>query len=143
MSIQPYLFFNGRCEEAIAFYGEALGAKLIMKMRFDENPQPQTMPLPEGWGSKIMHCSLQIDDATVMASDAMSDESTRFDGFTLSLSAADAAQAEQRFNALSAGGQVRMPLGKTFWSSCFGMLTDRFGVGWMMQKGTWRQRARD
>ena len=72
MSIQPYLFFNGRCEEAIAFYGEALGAKLIMKMRFDENPQPQTMPLPEGWGSKIMHCSLQIDDATVMASDAMS-----------------------------------------------------------------------
>ena len=106
MSIQPYLFFNGRCEEAIAFYGEALGAKVIMKMRFDENPQPQTMPLPEGWGSKIMHCSLQIDDATVMASDAMSDESTRFDGFTLSLSAADAAQAEQRFNALSAGGQV-------------------------------------
>ena len=132
MSIQPYLFFNGRCEEAIAFYGEALGAKLIMKMRFDENPQPQTMPLPEGWGSKIMHCSLQIDDATVMASDAMSNESTRFDGFMVSLSAADAAQAEQRFNALSAGGQVRMPLGKTFWSPCFGMLTDRFGVGWMI-----------
>ena len=132
MSIQPYLFFNGRCEEAIAFYGEALGAQLIMKMRFDENPQPQPMPLPEGWGSKIMHCALQIDDATLLASDAMSNEGTRFDGFTLSLNAADAAQAEQRFKALSAGGQIRMPLGKTFWSPCFGMLTDRFGVGWMI-----------
>jgi len=132
MSIQPYLFFNGRCEEAIAFYGEALGAKLIMKMRFDENPQPQPMPLPEGWGGKIMHCALQIDDATLLASDAMSNEGTRFDGFMVSLNAADAAQAEQRFNALSAGGQVRMPLAKTFWSPCFGMLTDRFGVGWMI-----------
>lgn len=137
MSIQPYLFFNGRCEEAIAFYGEAIGASVIMKMRFDENPQPQPAPapaaaLPEGWGAKVMHCALRIGESTVLASDGMCADANRFEGFSLSLNATDAAQAERWFAALSAGGQVRMPLGRTFWSSCFGMLSDRFGVGWMI-----------
>jgi PhnB protein len=132
MAIEPYLFFNGRCEDAIEFYKKALGAEVLMLMRYKESPEPPPPgTVPPGWENKIMHTSLRIGNATVMVSDGCS-EGTNFQGFSLSLSVANAAEAEHAFTALSDGGQVRMPLTKTFWSPCFGMLADRFGVGWMV-----------
>jgi PhnB protein len=130
MSIQPYLFFNGRCEEAIAFYREALGAEVTMQLRFKEAPD-QSMVRP-GQEDKIMHAHLQIGDAALLMSDGMCAGEQKFDGFSLSLLVADAAEAGRRFNALAAGGQVRMPLGETFFSPLFGMVADKFGVGWMV-----------
>ena len=132
MTIQPYLFFNGRCEEALDFYGKALGAQRTMLMRFDESPEPHQMPLPPDWGRKVMHASVRIGGTELMASDGMQSGNANFNGFSLSLDATDAAHARQMFEALAEGGQVRMPLGKTFWSPCFGMVADRFGVGWMV-----------
>ena len=132
MAIEPYLFFNGRCEDAIEFYKKALGAEVLMLMRYKESPEPPPPgTVPPGWENKIMHTSLRIGNATVMVSDGCS-EGTNFQGFSLSLSVANEAEAEHAFTALSDGGQVRMPLTKTFWSPCFGMLADRFGVGWMV-----------
>ncbi len=130
--IQPYLFFGGRCEEAIAFYREALGAEVEMMMRFSESPEP--MPagsLPPGFDKKIMHSSFRIGETTVMASDGCGAEGA-FQGFSLSISVDTPEQADRAFAALSKGGKVTMPLAKTFWSPKFGMLTDRFGVGWMV-----------
>ena len=132
MKLEPYLFFNGRCEEAIEFYRTALGASVTMLMRFDESPDPPLMPLPPDWGRKVMHASISLGDTALMASDGMTSGNAKFEGFSLSIAVADAAAAQRAFDALAAGGQVRMPLGKTFWSPCFGMLADRFGVGWMV-----------
>ena len=133
MLIQPYLTFNGRCEEAVQFYSKALGAEVEMLMRFKESPDPPPPGMvPPGWDNKIMHASLRIGDAVVMASDGCSAQGPGFKGFSLSISVADAAQADRFFAALADGGQVQMPLGKTFWSPRFGMLTDRFGVAWMI-----------
>jgi PhnB protein len=132
MSLQPYLFFNGRCEEALAFYREALGAQIEMLMRYDDSPEPPQAPLPADSGHKVMHASVRIGDAMLMASDGLCTGTPKFDGFSLSFTARDSADAQRRFAALADGGQVHMPLGKTFWSACFGMLTDRFGVGWMV-----------
>jgi PhnB protein len=133
MQVQPYLFFNGRCEEAIEFYRRALGAKVDMLMRYKESPDP---PPPDmvapGSENKVMHASLRIGDATVMASDGCCSGELGFQGFSLSISAAAPAEADRLFAALADGGQVQMPLTKTFWSPYFGMLTDRFGVGWMI-----------
>jgi len=132
MAIEPYLFFNGRCEEAIEFYKKALGAEVAMLMRYKESPEPPPPGMvPAGWDDKIMHVCVRIGDANVMASDGCS-EGLNFQGFSLSLTAADEADAKRKFAALSDGGQVRMPLGKTFWSPCFGMVADRFGLGWMI-----------
>lgn len=133
MQVQPYLFFNGRCEEALAFYREALGAEVTMQMRYSEAPGgcPEGM-LPPGFENKIMHASMRIDEAVVMASDGNSNEPAGFKGFSLSLDARDGAHAEKLFNALSQGGQVVMPLGKTFYASSFGMVQDKFGVSWMV-----------
>jgi PhnB protein len=132
MAIEPYLFFNGRCEDAIEFYKKALGAEVLMMMRYKDSPEPPPPGMvPPNWDNKIMHASLRIGNATVMTSDGCS-EGTSFQGFSLSLSVANEAEAEHAFTALSDGGQVRMPLTKTFWSPCFGMLADRFGVGWMV-----------
>lgn len=133
MLVQPYLFFNGQCSEALAFYRDALGAEITMQMRYSENPDP--MPpgmLPAGYENKIMHAAIRIGESTVMMSDGCSTESSTFDGFSLSVSAANAVEAERIFTALTKDGQVRMPLGKTFYSPCFGMGVDRFGVGWMV-----------
>jgi PhnB protein len=132
MTIEPYLFFNGRCEEAIEFYKKVLGAEVLMLMRYKESREP-TPPgmVPPGWDNKIMHATLRIGNANVMASGGCS-EGTNFQGFSLSLTAADEADAKRKFAALAEGGQVQMPLGKTFWSPCFGMVADRFGVGWMV-----------
>jgi PhnB protein len=132
MPIEPYLFFNGRCEEAVEFYKMALGAEVLMLMRFKDSPEPHPPGLvPPGWENKIMHTSLRIGNTTVMASDGCS-EGINFQGFSLSLSVANDAEAERVFTAFTDGGQVKMPLTKTFWSPCFGMVADRFGVGWMV-----------
>ncbi|MEO8807364.1 MAG: VOC family protein [Burkholderiaceae bacterium] len=133
MQIQPYLFFNGRCEEAIDFYRKALGAEVEMIMRFSENPDPVPPGmLPPGSENKVMHAALRIGGAVVMASDGMASGETNFKGFSLSIDAPDEAGVDRLFNALADGGAVTMPLGKTFWSPRFGMVTDRFGVGWMV-----------
>ncbi|MBC8119259.1 MAG: VOC family protein [Burkholderiaceae bacterium] len=133
MVIQPYLFFDGRCEEAVEFYKKALGAKVEMLMRYKEapDPPPPGMVAP-GSDNKVMHAAIRIGEALVMASDGSNRGKPSFAGFSLSLTAPDAAAAERAFNALADGGQVQMPLGKTFWSPCFGMVADRFGVGWMV-----------
>ena len=133
MQVQPYLFFNGRCEEAVEFYRRALGAEVEMLMRFKDSPDPPPPGMvPPGSENKVMHTCFRIGDTPVMASDGNCSGQPGFQGFSLSISAADVAAAERLFNALADGGQVQMPLTKTFWSPCFGMLTDRFGVAWMV-----------
>jgi len=133
MQIQPYLFFNGRCDEAIDFYTKVLGAEAKMVMRFKDSPEPpRPGMLPPGAENKVMHGELRIGDSSLLVSDGHCQGELTFEGFSLSLSVTDAAEAERLFAALSAGGQVRMPLAKTFFSARFGMLADRFGVGWMI-----------
>ncbi len=130
MQVQPYLSFEGRCEEAINFYRNALGAEVIMMMRFKEAPD-QSMMTP-GTGEKIMHASLRIGDSTVMASDGRCMGKATFQGISLSLTLANDAEAKRLFDALANGGQVQMPLAKTFFATSFGMVADRFGVAWMV-----------
>jgi PhnB protein len=135
MEIHPYLFFDGSCEDAIEFYKSALDAEVETLMRYSESPEPPPPGMvPPGFEDKIMHASLRIGGALFMASDDCSQNSPRFDGFSLSLSVPDAATAERMFGALAAAGQVVMPLSKTFWSPLFGMVKDRFGVGWMISQ---------
>ncbi len=136
MLVQPYLFFDGRCEEALEFYRKTLGAEVTMLMRYKENPEPPPPGrLPPGSEDKVMHASLRIGETTLMASDGHCQGKPAFQGFGLSLTVPDDAQAGRVFAALSEGGKVQMPLGKTFFSSSFGMLTDRFGVMWMIIVG--------
>jgi PhnB protein len=133
MPIEPYLFFNGRCEEAIAFYQQAADARVEMMMRYHELPEscPEG-PMPPDWKGKVMHASLSIHGARVMMSDGNSPNAPVFSGFALSLAVADESTAGRVFAALAEGGQVVVPLGKTFWSPCFGMVTDRFGILWQV-----------
>ncbi|HEY2341419.1 MAG TPA: VOC family protein [Chthoniobacteraceae bacterium] len=132
-SIQPYLFFGGRCEEAIGFYRTVLGAEVLMIMRFNESPEPhQPGMVPPGFETKIMHSSLRIGDSVVMASDGACAEEKPFHGFSLSLTLPTEAEVDRVFAALAEGGEVRMPPSKTFWSARFGMVVDKFGVGWML-----------
>jgi len=135
MQVQSYLFFDGRCEEAVEFYRGAIGAEVITLMRFKDNPEP---PQP-GSGcaqpadvEKIMHAAMRIGDTTVMASDGRCEGKPAFQGFALSLDVKDEAEARRLFDALGNGGQVLMPLGRTFFSPAFGMVADRFGVSWMV-----------
>jgi PhnB protein len=133
MQVQPYLFFDGRCEEAIEFYRRVLGAEVTMLMRFKDCPEPKEHGMtPPGAGDKVMHASVRIGDTTVLASDGECLGKPSFQGFALSATVANDAEAERVFAALSSGGQVRMALAKTFFSSRFGMLADRFGVSWMV-----------
>jgi PhnB protein len=133
MQVQPYLFFDGRCEEAVEFYKSALGAEVAMLMRFKDSPEPPDPGMvPPGSGDKVMHTSFRIGDTTIMASDGRCQGQPSFQGISLSLTAADDAEAERLFAALANGGQVQMPLAKTFFSSRFGMVADRFGVPWMI-----------
>lgn len=132
MPVQPYLMFNGHCEEALAFYREALGAEVTMMMRFSESPEPPPPGCEPVSGEKIMHASFRIGDGEVLASDGMATGKPEFRGFSLVVTAADPTEAQKRFAALANGGQVQMPLGKTFFSPCFGVVADRFGVSWMV-----------
>jgi len=131
MQLQPYLFFDGRCEEAVEFYRRTLGAEVEMMMRFKDSPEPPPNATPDN-ADKVMHTSFRIGDTKVMASDGRCQGRPSFQGFALSLSARDEAEAERLFNALGDGGAVQMPLAKTFFSPRFGMVTDRFGVCWMV-----------
>ena len=135
MFIQPHLNFEGRCDEAIAFYRSALGAELTMRMRYKEVPvDPNSQawgPSPE-CGEKVCHASLSVGETVIFMSDGRNRGNPTFNGIMLSLSVRDVAQARQFFTALSDGGSVFMPLGKTFFSPSFGMVTDRFGVCWMV-----------
>jgi PhnB protein len=130
MQVQPYLFFDGRCDEAVEFYQSALGAEVTMLMRFKDSPDPGMCPA--GAQDKVMHASLRIGDSTVLASDGRCEGRPSFEGFALSLTVPDDAAAERLFAALGDGGQVQMPLAKTFFASRFGMVADRFGVSWMV-----------
>lgn len=133
MKAEAYLFLEGRCEEAIAFYRRALGADVEMMMRFDESPDPPPPGmLPPGSGRKIMHASLRVGETLVMLSDGMCGGTASFSGFAVSVSVATEAEADRMFGALGEGGTVRMPIGPTFWSPRFGMVADRFGVMWMV-----------
>ena len=133
MIVQPYLFFDGRAEEAIEFYRSALGAEVEMLMRYKESPEPPSPGMvPAGSENKIMHASFRIGDTHVMASDGNCAGKPNFQGFSLSLTVPDEAAAQKAFAALGKGGKVQMPLAKTFFSPSFGMVADRFGVSWMV-----------
>jgi PhnB protein len=131
VSIQPYLFFGGRCEEAIEFYGKAVGAEVVMMARFNEAPERQP-GLPDCFENKVMHATLRVGDTMLMASDGSCEGPQNFEGFSLSITVPDEAEADRVFAALAEGGLVTMALEKTFWAPKFGMLQDKFGVGWMI-----------
>ena len=138
MRVEPYLFLDGRCEEALDFYREKLGAEVLMLMRFkdapsDGGPPPEGCePPPAGTGDKVMHASFKLGGTTLMASDGNCGGHPRFEGVSLSLSVADDATAERVFAALADGGQVQVPLAPSFFATRFGMVADRFGVAWMV-----------
>jgi PhnB protein len=133
MQVQPYLFFDGRCEEAVDFYKKTLGAEVEMMMRFKESPEPPNPGMcPPGSDDKVMHCSFKIGDTAVMASDGRCGGQPDFKGFALSITAKTEAEADKMFTALAEGGHVQMPMTKTFFSPKFGMVADKFGVGWMV-----------
>jgi PhnB protein len=132
MLVQPYLMFGGRCEEAIEFYRKSVGAEVEMLMRFKEAPDaPPPGMMPANWGDKVMHACLKLGDTQVLASDGC-ETTSNFQGFSLALSVTSEADAARKFGALSDGGKVTMPLGKTFFAKSFGMVTDRFGINWMV-----------
>ena len=130
MKVEPYLFFDGRCEQALEFYQKALGAKVDAVMRYRDNPDPKYNP--PGSDDKVMHALFRIGDAPVMASDGNCTGKPTFQGFALTLNAIDEEDAKRRFSALAEGGQVQMPLSETFFAKSFGMVADRFGVSWMV-----------
>lgn len=128
--VESYLFFDGRCEEALEFYKQTLGAELLAVMHFKDNPDSGTCG--QASPDKVMHSCFRVGETTIMASDGRCGGEPKFEGFSLSITAPDEAAANKYFTALSEGGQVLMPLGKTFYSPCFGMVNDKFGVGWMV-----------
>ncbi|VXC72180.1 3-demethylubiquinone-9 3-methyltransferase [Burkholderia sp. 8Y] len=144
MTVQPYLFFEGRCEEAVSFYREHLGAQVQMTMRFKDNPDAGKQgggeaasgcSMPPGSEDKVMHTAFTIGDSVLMASDGMCSGKPNFQGVSLSLTASDEQQAEKYFNALANGGQIQMPMTQTFFAKRFGMVQDKFGVSWMVLGG--------
>jgi PhnB protein len=132
VNLQPYLFFDGKCEEAIEFYRHALGAHVNLQLRFKDSPEPPPPGCPPSPPEKIMHAQIQIGDTVVMVSDGRCTGHPKFDGFSLALAAPTEADADRFFNALAHGGNIQMPLAKTFFSPRFGMVADRFGVMWMI-----------
>jgi len=132
MDVQPYLFFDGRCEEALEFYKKTLGAEVKALLRFKDNPEPQPGMTPPGAENKVMHANFRIGDTDLLASDGRCLGQPKFQGFSLSLWAKTEAEADKKFAALADGGQVQMPLAKTFFSPRFGMVADKFGIGWMV-----------
>jgi len=130
MQVQPYLFFDGRCDEALNFYKKAIGADVKMLMRFKDSPDKSM--LSPGSEDKVMHAQFQIGETTILTSDGRNKGQPKFDGFALTIAAKDETDADKMFGALAEGGQVTMPLTKTFFSPRFGMLADKFGVNWMI-----------
>lgn len=138
MSVSPYIFFDGSCEEAISFYQQAIGASLLFKMTFGEMPKDNESA--EGCASgfnwpddKIMHANVRIGDSEVMMSDGnMCADKTKHTGYSLSLTTKDLAEGQRWFDSLAAGGDVTMPWGETFWAKGFGMLNDKYGIPWMV-----------
>lgn len=130
--IQPYLFFNGRCDEAIAFYRDCLGAEVEFIMRFKDSPDPLPSEMPDDWGEKVMHTTLRIGECRIMASDGCESGKDGFKGFALSFILPNESEAARVFGLLLDGGSVQMQIGKTFWSPCFGMVQDKFGIHWMI-----------
>ena len=133
MQIQPFLFFEGRTEEALEFYKGKLGAQVEFLMRYKDNPDPKYNP-PNS-GEKVMHSCFRVGDTQVMASDGNCTGKPSFQGFSLTFNAADEADAKRRFTALAEGGQVNLPLSETFFAKSFGMVADRFGLNWMVMAG--------
>jgi len=131
-SVQPYVFFDGKCEEAIEFYQRALGAEVNMLMRFKDSPEPPPPGCGPSDANKVMHAQLQIGETVVMASDGRATGQPKLEGFALSLSVKTETEADQAFTALAEGGHEEMPLAKTFFSARFGMVVDKFGVLWMV-----------
>ena len=133
MQVQPYLFFDGRCDEALEFYRDAIGAEVTMLMRFKDSPEPHRPgALPPGAENNVMHASIRIGDTTVLASDGQCLGQPNFQGFAFSLTVAEETEAQRLFAALADGGRAPVPLAKTFFSPSFGMVVDRFGVLWMI-----------
>lgn len=131
MKIDPYLNFDGNCEEAIRFYEKTLGGKIQMMMTYDQAP-PGDNPTPKGWEKKIMHVSMTLGNVTLMASDAPPGHFSPMQGLFVSLAPDSKAQAEKIYNALADKGNVLMPFQQTFWAEGFGMVVDRFGTPWMV-----------
>ena len=131
MKVQAYITFGGRCEEALEFYKKSIDAEVTSLMRWKES-QDKDMKGPPGYEEKIMNAAFRIGETELMADDGMGDKTTEFKGMTLAIEVADDAEAKRVFTALGEGGNVSMPLAKTFWTSSFGMLTDKFGVPWMV-----------
>lgn len=133
MQLHPYLFFNGRCDEALAFYGKALGAEVVDLMRYkDAPPDSGQCPMSAERLEKVMHATVRIGETTLFVSDGNEDNGPQFRGFGLTIDAADEAEARRRFDALADGGQVTMPLGRTFFAESFGMVADRYGMLWLI-----------
>jgi PhnB protein len=132
MKVQPYLNFDGRCEEALEFYRKSLGAEIVCLMRMKDSPEPPPPGTPVGIENKVMHSAFRIGDAEIMASDCHSSGSVTFQGFSLALTVPNEAAADRAFNALADGGQIQMPLGRTFFSPRFGVVADRYGMSWMV-----------
>ena len=133
MHVQPYLYFNGRCEEAVQFYREAVGADGVELLRFSDAPEPPPPgAIPSGWERKIMHGVMRIGDTTIMLSDGPGSAAAGFQSFGLTITVGSEADADRVFHGLAKGGTVVAPLGKTFFSPRFGMVSDRFGVTWMV-----------
>lgn len=135
MKVEPYLFYGGRCAEALSFYQSAIGAEILVSMRFSESPDQPSSPecaMPGEWQDKIMHAQIRIGESTLMASDGMPGQPPGFGGFSLAIDAPDEATARKWFDALGAGGEVEMPMEKTFFAQLFGAVRDRFGVSWMI-----------
>lgn len=129
--VEPYLFFGGKCDAALDYYRQHLGAEIGMVMRYKDSPEPPMCPLPDGWSEKVMHASFTIGASRLMGSDGMKEKMPE-DGHCMSLTMPTEAEARRVFAALSDGGDAFMPISKTFWSPCFGMVTDRFGIHWMV-----------
>jgi PhnB protein len=137
MQARPHLDFDGRCEEAVEFYRRTLGAEVDFLMRFEDSPDPPELGMPPaGASGKVLHMSFRVGDMTFLASDGRCQGRPSFQGFAVSLSVPDEAEARRLFTALTEGGQVQMPLTKTFWSPLFGIVSDRFGLAWMIQVAT-------
>jgi PhnB protein len=132
MEIQPYVFFDGRCEQALSFYADAIGAELMFKMNYKDAPPDANRQIDAKFNDKIMHASVKIGSSVVMMSDNCMADTVTHSGFSLSITADDVAHGEKLFNALAEGGKVNMPWQATFWSPGFGMLTDKFGIDWMV-----------